>query len=447
MQFIRNNYKTGIGLVLFLYCLLLTVPALSQCYKIESDLVVESMRSDQQLHNLDVDTTQIDSVFNALRHGKLLKSQYAALFLAERGERGAIELIKQKYQQEKEFTRGALQYLKALHMLNASSTETLLISFADSVYQNISTGNAARSDYFVYQELTKMLIEKNNYSQFPRVIEQLKSSNNVENRDILLNLLPTFFKIEELRDEIIETLQFVLQNYSCSDDLFYVVNITCAFPESEKLQEALKKVALEASSQEIRWWALVRLQGTYNDQSLLDLALNNLENTSSSGEIDKYLSIITSEYTPRSLLLIENLKDNSSSNLVREKAEEVYNNYWWLYFEPVGKAFNYSLPQTLDSLHAHTQTVASYSWLGDQGFVKELTNRLENASRHLARGDSANAAKQITNYQDRLQQVYEQNGQNNNPRFVTEDGYKFLFKNAEYILIQLPQHPSNPDNK
>lgn len=447
MRFIRNDYKTGIGLALFLYGLLLTLPALSQCYKIESDIAVESMKSAQKLHNLDVDTTQVDAAFNALRHGKLLKSQYAALFLAKRGEQEAIDLIKQKYQQEKEFTRGALRYLKALHMLNASSTETLLNSFADSVYQNISTGNAARSDYFVYQDLIKILIEKNNYSQFNRVIEQLKSKNNAENRDILLNLLPAFFKIEELREEVIETLQFVLQNYSSSDDLFYVVNFTCAFPESEKLQEALKKIAVEASSQEIRWWALVRLQETYNDENLLDLALNNLENTSISSEIDKYLSIITSEYTPRSLLLLENLKDNSSNNVVREKAAEIYDNYWWLYFEPVGKVFSYSLPQTLDSLHAHTQAVASYDWLGDQGFVKELTNRLENANRHLARGDSANAANQIANYQERLQQVYEQNSQNNNPRFVTEDGFKFLFKNAEYILSQLPQHPSNPDNK
>jgi gas vesicle protein len=430
-------------LLLFLgYCFILSYTAYGQCYLTSSDISVELPTNAEQLYEQGVDTTNVDSVLRALRKGKLLKSQYAALFLAEQNNREAIKLIKKKYSQERKYARGAARYLKALKMLNEESAESLLVSFADSLYQSISSGSGDRSERYAYKDATEMLIDLGNYAQFPRIKTEIEHRENDDSGNTFVSLLPQFFDIKQLRSEVIDALIFVLNNYSDSSSRFTVVNYSCLFPESAKLHQALKKAVTDDPSFDVRWWSLVRLKDTYNDAELLDLALNNLNETNNPEEIGRYLSIITGEYDPQSLFLIKDLKNNNPNELVREEAAEIYNDYWWLHFEPYGKAFEYSLSQTLDSLNAYTNDVASYDWLGDQGFVRELINRLDNASRHLARGDSSNTAKQVGNYKERLKEVYEQNQQNNSPRFVTEDGYKFLTKNAEYLLSQLLGHPS-----
>jgi hypothetical protein len=436
MKFIRLFFC---GALLFL-----TEIAAAQCYRVETDLHIgEPLKSGQQLNKLGVDTTSIDSVYDALQNEILLKSQYAALFLAEHDEQEAIDLIMQKYKEEKKFTRGAFRYLRALNILKYDSIEDMLLSFADTLYQQITEGKATRTEYFVYQDVVRMLIEKNNYSQFSRVQEVVRSRVMEEGNPSYLGLLIDFIKVEKLRQEIIETLVFVLKNNQDISSRHAVVNYSCLFPKSTKLQQTLKETAIEDPSFDVRWWSMVRLKDTYDDTELLDLALSNLKETNEKDEIDRYLSIITGEYNPQSLFLIKDLKDNSPNDLIREEATEIYNDYWWLHFEPYGKAFDYSPSETLDSLKSYTEEVASYDWLGDRGTVRELTNRLDNASRHLARGDSSNTAKQIANYKERLQKVYEQNKQNNSPRFVTEDGYKYLSKNAEYLLTQLPGHSSD----
>jgi len=444
----KTNYSTFLGLIIFLFTLFSTVPSFSQCYKVESDISMEPLSTAQELHQIGIDTTSIDSIYKALREGILLESQYAALFLAEHGEQDAIELIKQKYEEEKKYPRAGFRYLKALKLLNATSFDELLISYVDLVYQKISSGNATISDYFVYQDATNMLIAQKNYSQFSRIIEQVKNNIDGENQDIILNLLASFFEVNQFREKVINTLQFVLQNYSNTDNLFYAVNFTCAFPDSKKLRQALKEVAVKTPSFDVRELALTRLQYTYKDPSLLDLVLKNLDKTNNPDEIENFLSIIKRQYNPHSLFLIKKLKENNASNIIREKAADVYKSYWWLHFEPYGKGFDYSVPQTLDSLIIYTGDIASYDWLGDTRFVGELKNRLDNARRHLSRGDSTNTAKQIFGFRQRIQQVYEQNKQgNNSPRFVSEDGYKFLYYNASYLLERLPDHPFENNKK
>lgn len=443
MQLSIIHFKTRLGIALIGFCLISTVPALSQCYKVESDISIELPKTSERLYDLGVDTTQIDSVFEALKKSKMLKSQYAALFLAEHGERDAVELIKKKVEQERSFPRAVLRYLKALDRLNADSTDAQFLSLANSLYQDISDRKATRSDYYTYKNLTEILISKNDYSQFPRITGKLQSNNRIPHSLTFLHLLSDFFEVESFRDEIINTLQFILQNYSTSTDLLVAVNYTCVFPESIRLQQALKKVAAEAPSFNVRQQALIRLRDTFKDAEVMDLALHNLKETSDPHEVRSYFSLINAQHTPRSLFLITKLKDESINNVVQERAADMYSDYWWLYFEPYSKVFDYSLSQSIDSLKAYTHDISSYDWLGDKDFVKELTKPLDNAGNYLARGDSSNTARQLISYKELLQKEYEQNPQNTNHRFVTENGYKFLSKNADYLMTLLPQNLPN----
>ena len=91
----------------------------------------------------------------------------------------------------------------------------------------------------------------------------------------------------------------------------------------------------------------------------------------------------------------------------------------------------------LDSLYASLSEMQGYHWLGDVGFVKELTNHLSNAHKHLLKEDSLNCAKEIGKFQGKVDKEYKE-GKTNDHRFVTVEGWKFLYYNAQYILDRLP---------
>lgn len=442
-----GRYKKHGWVIVIGWCFLLPSSVYSQCYLTASDINIHSATPAEKLHRLGIDTTSTDSVYQVLRQEILTKSMYAALFLAEHGERRALELIKEKYREERAYSRAALYYLKALNKLNYGPAKGMLVAFADSMYQIVATGSTDRTENFVYQEAVEQLMELGNYSQFPRIRKVLQSRLREEEYvPGYMSLLLDFLEVDNsLRQQVIDTFVFILRNNQVSTRRSSVVNFSCLFPESKELQQALKAAAVEDPSFEVRWWALVRLKNNFQDPSILDLTLANLDRTSDLDELEKYVRLISRAYTPRSLHLIKDFKDNSPHAAVRQEAAKIYEDYWSLYFEPYGEEFDYSVGQTLDSLRVYTEDVASYDWLGDRGFVRELTNRLQTAARHLARGDSAGAAKQISTYQQRLRQVAKQPPQGRSPRFVTEDGYKFLTKNAQYLLSRLPGHPS--DNK
>lgn len=360
---------------------------------------------------------------------------------AKKGNKEAISHIHDRYKKAGSLNILVLSLIESLQKLEYENALNLLREYAQKSFNALPDNNLS------YKKAVRILFTNEDYLQFNNIVDLIKEkANSQEGDDGYLYTLSCASEGNQYRDNIINTMIFVLQNYQDSDSRMLVALYAKQYPKSTKLHQALKKAITDDPSFDVRWWSLVRLKDTYNDAELLDLALNNLNETNNPDEIDRYLSIITGEYDPQSLFLIKDLKNNNPNELVREEAAEIYDDYWWLHFEPYGKAIKYSLSQTLGSLNAYTNDIASYDWLGDQGFVRELTNRLDNASRYLAQGDSSNTAKQVGNYKEWLKEVHEQSQQNNSPRFVTEDGYKFLTKNAEYLLTQLPGHPSN-ENK
>ena len=93
----------------------------------------------------------------------------------------------------------------------------------------------------------------------------------------------------------------------------------------------------------------------------------------------------------------------------------------------------------MDSLITLTNQAYVQSWLGDANFVKELNNGLENARKHLLKEDSVNCSKEIAVFQEKIKKEYEKHSTLKDKRFVTEEGYKFLYFNAQYIVDRLPQ--------
>jgi WD40 repeat protein len=99
----------------------------------------------------------------------------------------------------------------------------------------------------------------------------------------------------------------------------------------------------------------------------------------------------------------------------------------------------------LDTLVSLKHQAKSKSWLADKNFVDELDNHLDNAQKHLAKDDSVNARKEIEKFQEKVDKEYQKTaddhkkGKARDKRFVTEDGWKLLYFNAQYIIDRLPE--------
>lgn len=97
-----------------------------------------------------------------------------------------------------------------------------------------------------------------------------------------------------------------------------------------------------------------------------------------------------------------------------------------------------------DNLKNYVDSVYNYTWLGDEQFKNELQSILQSAKSNLQNGDSLACRVQVKAFQDLVDNVYK-DSLNTDPRFVTIEGWKFLYWNAQYILDRLPEPPANPN--
>jgi|GEM_PF-1542812 len=103
----------------------------------------------------------------------------------------------------------------------------------------------------------------------------------------------------------------------------------------------------------------------------------------------------------------------------------------------------------LDSLKSYIVQSQNYNWLGNSYFVTELTKKLDEAKKHLTKKhadvkDSIKCAKEVRKFQKKVNEVYEETlekgkkHEHHKEKFVTVEGWKFLYYNAQYILDRLP---------
>ena len=102
------------------------------------------------------------------------------------------------------------------------------------------------------------------------------------------------------------------------------------------------------------------------------------------------------------------------------------------------------IEEIIDSTNSYLIQSEIYSWLGDFNFSNELKNILTTAKTNLQNGDSLACRVQVKAFQDLVDNVYK-DSLNSDPRFVTIEGWKFLYWNAQYILDRLPEPPANPN--
>lgn len=107
-------------------------------------------------------------------------------------------------------------------------------------------------------------------------------------------------------------------------------------------------------------------------------------------------------------------------------------------YEPIIPVDISSLMIILDTLVSFANQSFDYSWLQDQHFKTELETHIVDAKTFLENGDSTKCYKEVEIFNNKVNSVY-LDSVGSYPKFVSEEGWKFLYHYSNYILERLPE--------
>jgi len=144
-------------------------------------------------------------------------------------------------------------------------------------------------------------------------------------------------------------------------------------------------------------------------------------------------------YSPTWIHFMEEWLQNESSSLINGHIKMNLIDFTPVIFDSTSTVEN-----NIDYIINIIDTIQSYTWLSDLTFSNELKNILTTAKTNLQNGDSLACRVQVKTFQDLVDNVYK-DSLNSDPRFVTIEGWKFLYWNDQYILDRLPEPQANPN--
>jgi hypothetical protein len=150
-------------------------------------------------------------------------------------------------------------------------------------------------------------------------------------------------------------------------------------------------------------------------------------------------SLLFSFGSPADYEFVKNHLVNETEPAIKKMMEETIDGY-----EPTPPKEHSTTLEYIDYAYSLCDTLIEYTWLGDIQFKDELQAILQSAKTNLQNGDSLACRVQVQAFQDLVDNVYK-DSLNTDPRFVTIEGWKFLYWNAQYILDRLPEPQTNPN--
>jgi len=401
-----------------------------------------------ELHRLGIDTTKIDSVKSALGHPDRYVSGHAALFLAERNVTDAIPLIKARYLTVRNYGTTGSDYLFALRRLGEPDLAWFLRDFVDSVHANHKR-DSWNYDVLAAVSAVRWLVELGDYSRLEFIVDVVENSPwAMADASGVLSLFVD--GVDQYEKERIYA---------------FLIRLAMTHPDASLRWGTLKglrkfidrqgafDVLMDRAEQDTD--ALVRINATdllaeyYGDlRVVFDLLVRRLNTAPNSFEQLYTLDHLKQLPFPEVLDVFKAFLQATANDTVKGSVESAYEEY----VPPVPRPTTL-VATMLDTLISYKHRVFALGWLGDKNFVNELDNGLDNAKKHLAKGDSVNTYKEVQKVQEKIQKEYDktqENAKKNKPRdkrFVTTEGYKFLYYNAQYILDRLPDEKGKKKKK
>ena len=329
----------------------------------------------------------------------------------------------------------AVLFLEGIATFDSSSTSFYAHKLIDTLTflprDEISTGSTNSHKVFA----TLLLFGRGDYSTASVVfdyIEEIRPRVAPTTLFLLERILENVPDFEnQAKDELKRILHFINDDYSKSIAMQvlsdkYGAEMIPDFVElfQDSISYPTKIIAIEELEK-------------YNHPNLLTLLKDNFLNDTTIAK--RLLNKILLEYnTPSNYKFI---LDNYKNSL---RAEEIqfYSNLFNSNNALPLCNFEY-ITDYQDYIINLCDTLIGYTWLGDLTFSNELKNILITAKTNLQNGDSLACRVQVKTFQDLVDNVYK-DSLNTDPRFVTIEGWKFLYWNAQYILDRLPEPQANP---
>jgi hypothetical protein len=332
------------------------------------------------------------------------------------------------WNQEREL---CIYFLRALKKYNLP----LFASFAHSLIDSIDYINAKYppcDPLKIKVEITVLLFEENDYSTTQyifQLIERDKPKVNFESLYLLDKVIENIPEYELLaKNELIRASK---QYHDKVNSSFALAKLIMFFGQ-ESLQD-LVDIFINHSESAVRRYALKYIQ-EYHYQDLNNLLKSRfISDQMLSADISYYLLKYFGQPSDVQFVL-DNLQFINDS-LTYSSIKAYYNSY-----EPAPPQNYSTLLEYTDYTNSLCDTLYAYIWLGDQQFKDELQSIIQSAQSNLQAGDSVACAVQVKSFQDLVDNVYK-DSLNADPRFVTLEGWKFLYWNAQYILDRLPTPP------
>ena len=342
-------------------------------------------------------------------------------------------------------------YLEGLYFLGSSLTHQYALALFDSLstpekefydptekYNSIECGDLLRARVFCIQILYRL----GDYSKTNDVFELIQREKEQESYLIAgINLLPFIIRYRpDLKEQAKQELMQAISETTDDQAMFaYSLALSSAFDE-EEIPEIVQ-IFKNSLSPQVKRAFMEFYFSRYEDKFDLNGLVRESLLIEPNDELRLYYVkvLLLGFATPSDYNFIKNYYQSESNDTIKALIQYEINS-----FIPAPIDTAYSVIDLLNNLTNYIDSVSSYTWLGDLAFSNELKTILTTAKTNLQNGDSLACRVQVKVFQDLVDNVYK-DSLNTDPRFVTIEGWKFLYWNAQYILDRLPEPPANPN--
>jgi hypothetical protein len=365
---------------------------------------------------------------------------YALSAVIENNIVEAKDIIEQKFWQYSRYDQ--VTALKALLKLQSNSTLEYAHRLIDTLDINPHDYNLYGSDsapdiLSEKVQISNVLFELNDFSRPDFVFELIQRDGVQKVWDIVIAPLVKIMQnipslSESAKEELINLVYYSNDEFTRSNALIALEKVIGV----EALPSILESFQNDSSDVN-RYFIINQYFGKYSSDFNLEETLRERLYSEPSSSIRLHMAKILL-YGPGG---ISNY--NFVKNYINDEPDEMIKDLLELEIEQkIPRLFDEdsTIVVIIDSLISVTNQTFSFSWFGDSQFKNELQSILQSAKSNLQVGDSVACAVQVKDFQDSVDYVYA-DSLNINPRFVTREGWKFLYWNAQYILDRLPTPP------
>jgi len=336
-------------------------------------------------------------------------------------------------------------FLEGLYYLGSSLTHQYALALFDSLSkpQKEKYDPTEKYNWFDCHDILRskvdcieILYSLGDYSKTDEVFELIEREKEQGSSEIDgISLLPFIIRYRpDIKDLAKQELMQAISTATNDRAMFsYSLSLSSAFDE-EEIPEIIQ-IFKNSSSPQVKRALMEFYFSRYEDKFDLDGLVKESLLTEPNDELRLFFVkvLLLGIATPSDYEFVKNYYNNEPNDTIKSLILYEVNS-----FQPPPPDKLKSTDNLINYLQDYIDSVYTYTWLGNLNFSNELKNILTTAKTNLQNGDSLACRVQVQTFQDLVDNVYK-DSLNTDQRFVTIEGWKFLYWNAQYILDRLPK--------